>query len=238
MSWLNTASIASLAKSALKEAQKTIDKALDIKENLDISISSPANSGRPIYTTWFFWFHVIYIISVFLSAMLGKEIENFFESYGLAKDAAPESSEKECAVVMTKEPNSTSQWDELSNMTVISSVSSLSLDSSNYGVVQQKPIETVCDAELLGPRSVQQSILEKVYIFYSPCTIFLSNFSTRIISLCNPVPFIFQQSNEADDFNTGNGTKRIPILDVASNSFSACQTDENLPNSAVYITIK
>lgn len=32
MSWLNTANIANLAKSALKEAQKTIDKALDIKD--------------------------------------------------------------------------------------------------------------------------------------------------------------------------------------------------------------
>lgn len=35
MSWFDTAGIASLAKNALKEAQKTIDKALDIKEDVD-----------------------------------------------------------------------------------------------------------------------------------------------------------------------------------------------------------
>lgn len=33
MSWFDTAGIASLAKNALKEAQKTIDKALDIKDD-------------------------------------------------------------------------------------------------------------------------------------------------------------------------------------------------------------
>lgn len=33
MSWFDATGIASLAKSALKEAQKTIDKALDIKED-------------------------------------------------------------------------------------------------------------------------------------------------------------------------------------------------------------
>lgn len=32
MSWFDTSGIANLAKSALKEAQKTIDKALDIKD--------------------------------------------------------------------------------------------------------------------------------------------------------------------------------------------------------------
>ena len=32
MSWFDTAGFATLAKSALKEAQKTIDKALDIQE--------------------------------------------------------------------------------------------------------------------------------------------------------------------------------------------------------------
>ena len=43
MSWLNTASFANLAKTALKEAQKTIDKALDIKESEVVNISP--NSG-------------------------------------------------------------------------------------------------------------------------------------------------------------------------------------------------
>jgi hypothetical protein len=32
MSWFDTSGFANLAKSALKEAQKTIDKALDIKD--------------------------------------------------------------------------------------------------------------------------------------------------------------------------------------------------------------
>lgn len=41
MSWFDTAGIASLAKNALKEAQKTIDKALDIKED-DSAIESPS----------------------------------------------------------------------------------------------------------------------------------------------------------------------------------------------------
>lgn len=33
MSWFDAAGLTSLAKSALKEAQRTIDKALDIEEN-------------------------------------------------------------------------------------------------------------------------------------------------------------------------------------------------------------
>lgn len=43
MSWFDAAGIASLAKNALKEAQKTIDKALDITEDedADTAISSP-----------------------------------------------------------------------------------------------------------------------------------------------------------------------------------------------------
>lgn len=50
MSWLNTASIANLAKSALKEAQKTIDRALDIKENADNDVvSSSLRNGMMHY---------------------------------------------------------------------------------------------------------------------------------------------------------------------------------------------
>lgn len=48
MSWFDATGIASLAKTALKEAQKTIDKALDIKEDEDnnrqIKISSTSSS--------------------------------------------------------------------------------------------------------------------------------------------------------------------------------------------------
>lgn len=43
MSWLNTSSIANLAKNALKEAQKTIDKALDIRESEAISNKTADN---------------------------------------------------------------------------------------------------------------------------------------------------------------------------------------------------
>ncbi|XP_057672471.1 TATA element modulatory factor-like [Diorhabda carinulata] len=42
MSWFDAAGLANIAKSALKEAQKTIDKALDIKD--DESILTPANT--------------------------------------------------------------------------------------------------------------------------------------------------------------------------------------------------
>lgn len=45
MSWLNTSSIANLAKSALKEAQKTIDKALDIRES---DATNQQQSNKPI----------------------------------------------------------------------------------------------------------------------------------------------------------------------------------------------
>lgn len=42
MSWFDAAGLTSLAKSALKEAQRTIDKALDIEENSE-NISPPAS---------------------------------------------------------------------------------------------------------------------------------------------------------------------------------------------------
>lgn len=43
MSWFDTTQLASFAKSALKEAQKTLDKALDIKE--DDVVDAKANEG-------------------------------------------------------------------------------------------------------------------------------------------------------------------------------------------------
>ncbi len=45
MSWLNTANIASLAKNALKEAQKTIDKALDITESVGLEVTSTSHNN-------------------------------------------------------------------------------------------------------------------------------------------------------------------------------------------------
>lgn len=44
MSWFDTSGIASIAKSALKEAQRTIDKALDIKDDVGDTTTVPANT--------------------------------------------------------------------------------------------------------------------------------------------------------------------------------------------------
>ncbi|KAF6203418.1 hypothetical protein GE061_003837 [Apolygus lucorum] len=58
MSWFDTAGFATLAKSALKEAQKTIDKALDIQEEdaakiKQNSVTSPSNSSDvSFFSTW------------------------------------------------------------------------------------------------------------------------------------------------------------------------------------------
>ncbi|XP_043280220.1 TATA element modulatory factor [Venturia canescens] len=53
MSWFDTSGIANLAKSALKEAQKTIDKALDIKEDENRSSQTPKDeSSNNFFATW------------------------------------------------------------------------------------------------------------------------------------------------------------------------------------------
>uniref|UniRef100_A0A0A9YHY5 TATA element modulatory factor n=1 Tax=Lygus hesperus TaxID=30085 RepID=A0A0A9YHY5_LYGHE len=58
MSWFDTAGFATLAKSALKEAQKTIDKALDIQEedaakSKQSSVTSPSNSSDvSFFSAW------------------------------------------------------------------------------------------------------------------------------------------------------------------------------------------
>ncbi|XP_069973369.1 TATA element modulatory factor isoform X13 [Penaeus vannamei] len=71
MSWFDTAGFTSLAKSALKEAQRTIDKALDIEEDSEnvvpaTTISSPGQKEK-----------------------LKEESENFFASFGLDKKKSP-----------------------------------------------------------------------------------------------------------------------------------------------------
>lgn len=45
MSWFDTTGIANLAKNALKEAQKQIDKALDIKDEEETTIASVSSVG-------------------------------------------------------------------------------------------------------------------------------------------------------------------------------------------------
>lgn len=64
MSWFQSTNLASFAKTALKEAQKTIDKALDIKEEEDggangtnarQSAAAAANSVSGNTKITFFW---------------------------------------------------------------------------------------------------------------------------------------------------------------------------------------
>lgn len=45
MSWFNTSGFATLAKSALSQAQKTIDKALDIKEDHVENVDNKSKSS-------------------------------------------------------------------------------------------------------------------------------------------------------------------------------------------------
>lgn len=54
MSWFDASGLASIAKSALKEAQKTIDKALDIKDS-DVSgtpTNTPIDINDDFFGTW------------------------------------------------------------------------------------------------------------------------------------------------------------------------------------------
>lgn len=46
MSWFDTSNIVSLAKSTLKEAQKTIDKALDITEEDSVNDELDKSTGK------------------------------------------------------------------------------------------------------------------------------------------------------------------------------------------------
>nr|XP_053648326.1 TATA element modulatory factor-like isoform X1 [Cherax quadricarinatus] len=78
MSWFDTAGLTSLARSALKEAQRTIDKALDIEESND--------STLPPKTTPYF---TPVPTPKGLPEKLKDESENFFASFGLDKKKSP-----------------------------------------------------------------------------------------------------------------------------------------------------
>ncbi|XP_033215699.1 TATA element modulatory factor isoform X2 [Belonocnema kinseyi] len=52
MSWFDASGFASLAKSALKEAQKTIDKALDIKDEEQKETKAPSAEMTDFFETW------------------------------------------------------------------------------------------------------------------------------------------------------------------------------------------
>nr|XP_045617075.1 TATA element modulatory factor-like isoform X2 [Procambarus clarkii] len=77
MSWFDTAGFTSLARSALKEAQRTIDKALDIEE----SDESPVPSKTPYFAT--------IPTPKGLPEKLKDESENFFASFGIEKAKSP-----------------------------------------------------------------------------------------------------------------------------------------------------
>ncbi|XP_046643874.1 TATA element modulatory factor-like isoform X2 [Daphnia pulicaria] len=86
MSWLNTSSIANLAKNALKEAQKTIDKALDIRD-------PDAVGNKPIEN---------------------EIIGHFFESFNLVKEEndPPDETRTSSEDVVVSEPDSKSERDQ------------------------------------------------------------------------------------------------------------------------------
>ncbi|XP_047503019.1 TATA element modulatory factor-like isoform X5 [Penaeus chinensis] len=71
MSWFDTAGFTSLAKSALKEAQRTIDKALDIEEDTENVVPSATFTAPG------------------QKEKLKEESENFFASFGLDKKKSP-----------------------------------------------------------------------------------------------------------------------------------------------------
>ncbi|XP_042241665.1 TATA element modulatory factor-like isoform X2 [Homarus americanus] len=77
MSWFDTAGFTSLARSALKEAQRTIDKALDIEENEENTVPP----RTPLVTTA--------QTPKGLPGKLKDESENFFASFGLDKKKLP-----------------------------------------------------------------------------------------------------------------------------------------------------
>lgn len=66
MSWFDAAGFTSLAKSALKEAQRTIDKALDIEENEEnilptstLPVPAPAPPSKGTFEVALFRFYFV-----------------------------------------------------------------------------------------------------------------------------------------------------------------------------------
>lgn len=53
MSWFDGTALANLAKSALKEAQRTIDKALDIQEDVETEVTNQTDTpSNEFFTSW------------------------------------------------------------------------------------------------------------------------------------------------------------------------------------------
>ncbi|XP_014257467.1 TATA element modulatory factor-like isoform X3 [Cimex lectularius] len=93
MSWFDTTGFATLAKSALKEAQKTIDKALDIQDEEGAKTKqSPTES---------------------ISSSSDVNTDSFFSAWGLqsgSSQSTPGAITKEVVSPSVKMPNSTSLW--------------------------------------------------------------------------------------------------------------------------------
>lgn len=85
MSWFDTSGLASIAKSALKEAQKTIDKALDITDS-ELTSSTPTNT--PVDTN-----------------------DDFFGTWGLTQSGSVKDQNKanESQDIITKSPTKSSK---------------------------------------------------------------------------------------------------------------------------------
>lgn len=83
MSWFDTTGLASIAKSALKEAQKTIDKALDIADH---EITATPTNNTPIDTN-----------------------DDFFETWGLTQSGNVNQTKRESHEIITKSPTKSSK---------------------------------------------------------------------------------------------------------------------------------
>ncbi|CAG9838883.1 unnamed protein product [Diabrotica balteata] len=83
MSWFDAAGLANIAKSALKEAQRTIDKALDIKDDATIA---PANTP------------------------IDPNIEDFFGNWGITQPSTSKDEKQQISTPSSKEKVSNSIW--------------------------------------------------------------------------------------------------------------------------------
>jgi TATA element modulatory factor len=91
MSWFDTTGIASLAKNALKEAQKTIDKALDINDDTANRAKGPAKGGTFLMLIFTFY------NTIFASAPPVVEedsADSFFSSWSVKSPASPPSAKR------------------------------------------------------------------------------------------------------------------------------------------------
>lgn len=92
MNWFDTSGLTSLAKTALKEAQKTIDKALDIQEEVPNDATGETSKEKAAS-----------------SANTPQEDNDFFSSWGLTRSAEIAPSEPKEQPVVTESPSKSIQ---------------------------------------------------------------------------------------------------------------------------------